>query len=83
MWCSWADNLRLLVSFLKPLDCNNCNVEFMCDTGVEVSIIHVTKTASDMLGLELPKPDCQPTSAEGSHLNKANVCNMHISKHSH
>ena len=55
----------------------------MCDTGVEVSIIHVTKTASDMLGLELPKPDCQPTSAEGSHLNKANVCNMHISKHSH
>ena len=36
-----------------------------------------------MLSLELRKPDCQLTSADGSDLNAVGVCNVRISKHSH
>ena len=65
----------------KTLDVNNCDVEFVCDTGADVSIL--TETSSDMLGLEQRKPDCQQTSADGSDVNVVEVCNMCISNHSH
>ena len=62
----------------KTLDVNNCDVEFICDTGAAVSIL--TEATSDMLGLELQKPDCQLTSADCSDLNVACVCGVHINK---
>ena len=65
----------------KSLDANNCDVQFVCDTGADVSIL--TEATSDMLSLELQKPDCQLTSADGSDLNVVGVCNVRISKHSH
>ena len=65
----------------KTLDVNNCDVQFVCDTGADVSIL--TEATSDMLSLELRKPDCQLTSADGSDLNVVGVCNVRISKRSH
>ena len=62
------------------LDVNYCEVEFVCDTGADVSIL--TEATSDMLSLELQKHDCQLTSADGSDLNVVGVCNVRISKHS-
>ena len=64
----------------KTLNVNNCDVQFICDTGAGVSIL--TKATSDMLSLELRKPDCQLTSADGSDRNVLAVCNVHISKRS-
>ena len=55
----------------KTLDVSNCDVQFVCDTGADVS-------TSDMLSLELRKPDCQLTSADGSDLNVVGVCNVRI-----
>ena len=58
---------KVVGKLTKTLDVNNCDVEFVCDTGADVSVL--TETTSDMLGLELRKPDYQLTSADGSGLN--------------
>ena len=39
----------------KTLDVSNCDVQFVCDTGADVSIL--TRATSDMLSLELRKHD--------------------------
>ena len=57
----------------KTLDMNNCDVEFIWNTGADVSIS--TEATSDRLGLELWKPEGQLTSADGSDLY---VCTAYI-----
>ena len=71
----------MLVGLTKTLDASDCDVEFVCDTCAEVPIF--TEGTSDMLNLELRKPDCQLTIADGSDLNVLGVCNVRISKHIH
>ena len=58
--------------FTKTLIINNCNVEFIWGTGADVSIS--TEATSEMLGLELWKPEGQLTSAEGSDLHVCTAC---------
>ena len=73
--------LKVAGRLTETLDVYDCDVEFVCDTDAELSIL--TEGTSDMLSLELRKPDCQLTSADGSGLNAVGKCNVHISKHSH
>ena len=47
---------KVAVKLTKTLGVNNCDVEFVWDTGADVSIL--TKATSDMLSLRLRKPDC-------------------------
>ena len=54
------------------MDVNICDVEFVCDAGADVSIL--TEATSNMLSLELQKPDSQLTRADGSDLNVVGVC---------
>ena len=65
----------------KNLNFNNCDVEFVCDTGANISIL--TEATIDMPSLELRKPDCQLTSANCLDLHVAEACNVCINKHSH
>ena len=56
----------------KNLNFNNCDVEFVCDTGANISIL--TEATIDMPSLELRKPDCQLTSANCLDLHVAEAC---------
>ena len=59
----------------KTLEANNSDIGFICDAGAGVSV----STTRDMPGLQLRKSNCQLTSADGTDLNAAGVCDKCIS----
>ena len=67
-----VEQSKVAGKFTKTLIINNCDVEFIWGTGADVSIL--TEATSEMLGLELWKPEGQLTSADGSDLNVCTAC---------
>ena len=64
----------------RNVQVNNCDVDFICDTGANVSILIETTTYARFT---VEKSNCQLTSADDLDIDIAGVCNLHISKQSH